>query len=116
MNILSMNIADIHPGDFPRESSWEHFSSCSDERIIRDFSRMSFELALLPTVGWILREGSHRVARLYQVGISQINYLPIVLTKKDTRSWQQRIDALHGKRIYTFEDFLNQCQAGRFYR
>lgn len=116
MDILSVNIAEIHPGDFPRESSWEHFSSFSDERIRQQFSRMSFEIALLPTVGWILREGTHRVARLYQIGISQINYLPIVLTKKDTRSWQQRIEALHGKGIYNFDDFLAQCKNGTFYR
>ncbi|HRN85950.1 MAG TPA: hypothetical protein PKU78_06490 [Candidatus Dojkabacteria bacterium] len=116
MDTFTISINQIHPGDFPKKSSWEYFSNFPDERFKQEFSRTPFGLALLPTVGLILMEGSHRVARLSEVGFSQIYYFMRELTNSDIKSWQQRINALHGKGIYNFGDFLSQCQDGRFYR
>ena len=116
MDTLRISISELHPGDFPKKSSWDFFSSFPDVRFQQEYAYTPFGICLLEGVGNILMEGSHRVARLSEVGVSQIYYFRRELTGKDIKLWQQRINALHSKRIYNFDDFLNQCQSGRFYR
>lgn len=115
MDTLRISISQLHPGHVPKKSSWERYQEFSDYVFVQEHRYTPFGIALLDGVSFVL-DGNHRIAMLYGLGIEEILYFERSLTIKNELFWRERINDLHKKRIYSFSDFLSQCQSGRFYR
>ena len=87
-----------------------------DRSDILAFKSNPFGVVLLREVGYVLTDGNHRVSRLYEIGVGSILCFDRYGYSADLGLWYERIADLHKKGIYSFGDFLSQCQAGRFYR
>lgn len=115
MDTFTLNINEIHPGHHPKAEAWRRLSRL-DRSDILAFRSDPFGVALLKEVGYVLTDGNHRVAKLYEIGEGSILCFDRYGYNADLSPWYERIVDLQKKRIYSFGDFLNQCQRGKFYR
>jgi hypothetical protein len=115
MDTFTLYIDQIHPGHHPKAEAWRRLSAL-DTSNIHTFRATPFGVALLEEVGYVLTDGNHRVAKLYEIGVGSILCFNRYIDNTDLRPWYGRIADLHKKRIYSFGDFLSQCQSGRFCR
>lgn len=110
MDTLRISINELHPGAFPKKTTWERYSQIPNERFRQEYYLTPFGVAMLSGVGYFVLDGNHRVARLYEVGVNEIMYFQRSLTSKDEGLWKSRIEGLHRNGIFNFADFLRICQ------